>query len=296
MNKEEYFLEKYLKPCTGVNKQFPLEIGDDCAVITFSEDLLISSDNSVVDVHFPNTFDPYFIAYRSVAIAASDIIAMGAYPEGYLLNITLPEPSDQWFKQFSNGISDFNNDYGTNLIGGDLTKGQLNISVTVFGEKFENIIKRGGAKVDDEIYVSDAIGHGKQGYELYKKQIFDLPNQYLKPKLLSKEAIKALNPILNSAIDVSDGLLLDLNRICEQSQKGAVVSIHDRVFTNSIEDVVGGDDYVLLFTCPSKHNELVKKILPNSIKLGSITQEKEILVTDKTGKNINFKNLGWDSL
>ena len=95
---------------------------------------------------------------------------------------------------------------------------------------------------------------------------------------------------------MSDGLLLDLNRICKQSQKGAVVSIHDRVFTNSIEDVVGGDDYVLLFTCPSKHNELVKKILPNSIKLGSITQEKEILVTDKTGKNINFKNLGWDSL
>ena len=238
MNKEEYFLEKYLKPCTGVNKQFPLEIGDDCAVISLSEDLLISSDNSVVDVHFPNTFDPYFIAYRSVAIAASDIIAMGAYPEGYLLNITLPEPSDQWFKQFSNGISDFNNDYGTNLIGGDLTKGQLNISVTVFGKKFKNIIKRGGAEVDDEIYVSNAIGYGKQGYELYKKQIFDLPNQYLKPKLLSKEAIKALNPILNSAIDVSDGLLLDLNRICEQSQKGAVVSIHDRVFTNSIEDVV----------------------------------------------------------
>ena len=127
MNKEEYFLEKYLKPCASVNKQFPLEIGDDCAVISLSEDLLISSDNSVVDVHFPNTFDPYFIAYRSVAIAASDIIAMGAYPEGYLLNITLPEPSDQWFKQFSNGISDFNNDYGTNLIGGDLTKGQLNI-------------------------------------------------------------------------------------------------------------------------------------------------------------------------
>ena len=62
MNKEEYFLEKYLKPCASVNKQFPLEIGDDCAVITFSEDLLISSDNSVVDVHFPNTFVPYFIA------------------------------------------------------------------------------------------------------------------------------------------------------------------------------------------------------------------------------------------
>ena len=58
---------------------------------------------------------------------------------------------------------------------------------------------------------------------------------------------------------MSDGLLLDLNRICEQSQKGAVVSIHDRVFINSIEDLVGGDDYVLLFTCPSKHSDLCKE-------------------------------------
>lgn len=80
MNKEEYFLEKYLKPCAGVNKQFPLEIGDDCAVISLSEDLLISSDNSVVDVHFPNTFDPYFIAYRSVAICSIRYYCNGCLP------------------------------------------------------------------------------------------------------------------------------------------------------------------------------------------------------------------------
>ena len=295
MNKEEYFLEKYLKPCTKVSAKFPLEIGDDSAIISSPEDLLISSDNSVIDVHFPSLLDAYYIAYRAVAIAASDIIAMGAYPEGYLLNITHPDPTDQWFEKFTLGIKDFNDDYGTNLIGGDLTKGELNISVTVFGKQLNKIIKRNGAKVDDDIFISNALGLGKQGYERYKKQILDFPNQYLKPKLLSIKTIKALQPFMNSAIDVSDGLLLDLSRICKQSKKGATLNILEGVYSNTIDDLIAGDDYILLFTSNSKHGESIRKILPTSFLIGRITEEEKILVLDKEGKNINFEKLGWDS-
>ena len=295
MNKEEYFLEKYLKPCTKVSAKFPLEIGDDSAIISSPEDLLISSDNSVIDVHFPSLLDAYYISYRAVAIAASDIIAMGAYPEGYLLNITHPDPTDQWFEKFTLGIKDFNDDYGTNLIGGDLTKGELNISVTVFGKQLDKIIKRNGAKVDDDIYISNALGLGKQGYERYKKQILDFPNQYLKPKLLSIKTIKALQPFMNSAIDVSDGLLLDLSRICKQSKKGATLNILEGVYSNTIDDLIAGDDYILLFTSNSKHGESIRKILPTSFSIGRITEEEKILVLDKEGKIINFEKLGWDS-
>ena len=295
MNKEEYFLEKYLKPCTKVSAKFPLEIGDDSAIISSPEDLLISSDNSVVDVHFPSLLDAYYIAYRAVAIAASDIIAMGAYPEGYLLNITHPDPTDQWFEKFTLGIKDFNHDYGTNLIGGDLTKGELNISVTVFGKQLDRIIKRSGAKVDDDIYISNALGLGKQGYERYKKQILNFPNQYLKPKLLSIQTIRALQPFMNSAIDVSDGLLLDLSRICKQSKKGATLNILEEVYSNTIDDLIAGDDYILLFTSNSKDGESIRKILPTSFLIGRITEEEKILVLDKEGKNINFEKLGWDS-
>ena len=295
MNKEEYFLEKYLKPCTKVSAKFPLEIGDDSAIISSPEDLLISSDNSVIDVHFPRLLDAYYIAYRAVAIAASDIIAMGAYPEGYLLNITHPDPTDQWFEKFTLGIKDFNDDYGTNLIGGDLTKGELNISVTVFGKQLDKIIKRSGAKVDDDIYISNTLGLGKQGYERYKKQILDFPNQYLKPKLLSIKTIKALQPFMNSAIDVSDGLLLDLSRICKQSKKGATLNILEGVYSNTIDDLIAGDDYILLFTSNSKHGESIRKILPTSFSIGRITEEEKILVLDKEGKIINFEKLGWDS-
>ena len=295
MNKEEYFLEKYLKPYTKVSAKFPLEIGDDSAIISSPEDLLISSDSSVADVHFPSLLDSYYIAYRAIAIAASDIIAMGAYPEGYLLNITHPDPTDQWFEKFSLGMKDFNEDYGTNLIGGDLTKGELNISVTVFGKQFEKIIKRSGAKAGDDIYISNVLGLGKQGYEKYKKQILDLPNQYLKPKLLSVKTIKALQPYMSSAIDVSDGLLLDLSRICKQSKKGAVLNILEEAYINTIDDLVAGDDYVLLFTSNSKHSESIRKTLPTSFLIGRITEEENILVIDKEGKNVNFEKLGWDS-
>ena len=295
MNKEEYFLERYLKPCTLANAQFPLEIGDDCAVISASEDLLISSDNSVIDVHFPSDLDAYFIAYRAIAVAASDLIAMGSYPDGYLMNITHPEPSDHWFERFSRGIKDFNDDYGTNLIGGDLTKGQLNISVTVFGRQLDNIIKRSSAQVGDAIHISNTLGLGRQGYEKYKKQIFDLPNQYLKPKLLTIKTIKALQPFMNSAIDVSDGMLLDLSRICKQSKKGAVLNILDEIYVNGTDDLIAGDDYVLLFTSNAENSEFISKILPTSFMIGSITTEEKISVKDKEGKSINFENLGWDS-
>ena len=281
MNKEEYFLEKYLKPYTKVSAKFPLEIGDDSAIISSSEDLLISSDSSVADVHFPSLLDSYYIAYRAIAIAAS--------------NITHPHPTDQWFEKFSLGIKDFNEDYGTNLIGGDLTKGELNISVTVFGKQFEKIIKRSGAKDGDDIYISNVLGLGKQGYEKYKKQILDLPNQYLKPKLLSVKIIKALQPLMSSAIDVSDGLLLDLSRICKQSKKGAVLNILEEAYTNTIDDLVAGDDYVLLFTSNSKHSESIRKILPTSFLIGRITEEENISVMDKEGKSVNFEKLGWDS-
>ena len=139
------------------------------------------------------------------------------------------------------------------------------------------------------------LGLGKLGYEQYKKKILDLPNQYLKPKLLSKDSIEALNPLMSSAIDISDGLLLDLSRICKQSKKGAMLNIHDKVYSNAIDDLVAGDDYVLLFTCNAEHSETVRKILPNCYLLGRVTEEEKILVVDEKGKSINFEKLGWDS-
>ena len=295
MNKEEYFLEKYIKPCTEVSELFPQEIGDDCAVIRSSSDLLVSTDSSIEGVHFPANLNPYYIAYRSIAIAASDILAMGSYPDGYLLSISHPQPSDEWFNDFSKGILEFNKTHDTKLVGGDLSKGELNICVTVFGRAKQNIIKRSGAKENDNIYISNKLGLGVAGHKSFLKDNISMPNQYMKPQLISKEVIFELNTLINSAIDVSDGLLLDLKRICKLSGKGAELLVSKKFIFNDYEDLVAGDDYVLLFTANDNNDEQITALLPQSKMIGKITKEKKLQVNDLDGKEINFDTFGWDS-
>ena len=295
MNKEEYFLEKYIKPCTEVSELFPQEIGDDCAVIRSSSDLLVSTDSSIEGVHFPANLNPYYIAYRSIAIAASDILAMGSYPDGYLLSISHPQPSDKWFNDFSKGILEFNKTHDTKLVGGDLSKGELNICVTVFGRAKQNIIKRSGAKENDNIYISNKLGLGVAGHKSFLKDNLSIPNQYMKPQLISKEVIFELNALINSAIDVSDGLLLDLKRICKLSGKGAELLVSKKFIFSDYEDLVAGDDYVLLFTANDNNDEQITALLPQSKMIGKITKEKKLQVNDLDGKEINFDTFGWDS-
>ena len=295
MNKEEYFLEKYIKPCTEVSELFPQEIGDDCAIIRSSSDLLVSTDSSIEGVHFPVNLNPYYIAYRSIAIAASDILAMGSYPDGYLLSISHPQPSDEWFNDFSKGILEFNKTHDTKLVGGDLSKGELNICVTVFGRAKQNIIKRSDAKENDNIYISNKLGLGAEGHKSFLKDNLSMPNQYMKPQLILKEAIFELNTLINSAIDVSDGLLLDLKRICKLSGKGAELLVSKKFIFNDYEDLIAGDDYVLLFTANDNNDEQIMALLPQSKMIGKITIEKKLQVNDLDGKEINFDTFGWDS-
>ena len=295
MNKEEYFLEKYIKPCIEVSELFPQEIGDDCAVIRSSSDLLVSTDSSIEGVHFPANLNPFYTAYRSIAIAASDILAMGSYPDGYLLSISHPQPSDEWFNDFSKGILEFNKTHDTKLVGGDLSKGELNICVTVFGRAKQNIIKRSGAKENDNIYISNKLGLGVAGHKSFLKDNISMPNQYMKPQLISKEVIFELNTLINSAIDVSDGLLLDLKRICKLSGKGAELLVSKKFIFNDYEDLVAGDDYVLLFTANDNNDEQITALLPQSKMIGKITKEKKLQVNDLDGKEINFDTFGWDS-
>ena len=295
MNKEDYFLEKFIKPCTEICELFPLEVGDDCAVISSNKDFLVSTDTSIENRHFPKDLNPYFIAYRSVAIAASDVIAMGSYPAGYLLSISHPDPTDAWFEDFVRGIREFNNLHKTKLIGGDLTKGSLNICVTVFGEVQKKILKRNAAEVNDDIYISNILGLGREGYKSFLDGDTSIPNQYIQPKLMTKKDVLHLNPLANSAIDISDGFLLDLDRLCAASQKGAEITITNEILKTDLEDVVAGDDYILLFTANKSNREEIVKILPKSKIVGEIIEGTGLKIKNSLGKELNFDEFGWDS-
>ena len=292
MEKEHYFIDKYLKSLSIKSSEYPIGIGDDCAVIETKEKLITSKDISVSGVHFPKELDPYFIAYRSIAIAISDIFAMGGKPTGYLLGITHPEPNDNWFESFSNGISDFNNDYSVNLIGGDLTKGELNISVTVFGQAPDKLLRRTGAAIGDLIFISDLLGRGKKGLIDYRKNNND-QNHYLKPKL-PINLFPELTHLASSCIDISDGLLMDLKRICSSSNVGATINLNKDIYITDKDDLIAGDDYVLCFTAKKEFkNEILT--LDSSIRLvGLIEEGAEVKVLNENNEEIEYIKDGWE--
>ena len=293
MEKEHHFIDKYFKPLAIKSKQYPIGIGDDCAVINSGERLITSKDISVSGVHFPKELDPYFVAYRSVATAISDIFAMGGMPTAYLLGITHPKPNEGWFESFSRGLNDFNDDYDVNLIGGDLTRGELNISVTAFGQAPDNLLTRTGANIGDLIFVSDLLGKGKKGLIDYRNNRDSDTNHYLKPQL-PISLIPKLKQLVTSCIDVSDGLLIDLKRICSSSNVGAVINSRKDIYITDEHDLIAGDDYVLCFTAKK---ELKEKILAldSSIKIiGQIQEGTKVKVLNENNTEIKYKKDGWD--
>ncbi len=293
MEKEHHFIDKYFKPLAIKSKQYPIGIGDDCAVIDSGERLITSKDISVSGVHFPKELDPYFVAYRSVATAISDIFAMGGMPTAYLLGITHPKPNEGWFESFSRGLNDFNEDYDVNLIGGDLTRGELNISVTAFGQAPGNLLTRTGANIGDLIFVSDLLGKGKKGLIDYRNNRDSDTNHYLKPQL-PISLIPKLKQLVTSCIDVSDGLLIDLKRICSSSNVGAVINSRKDIYITDEHDLIAGDDYVLCFTAKK---ELKEKILAldSSIKIiGQIEEGTKVKVLNENNTEIKYKKDGWE--
>ena len=287
---EEYFIEKYLKPLSKKNESFPISNGDDSSMINFNS--LISVDSFVVGQHFPKDLNPFFIGYRSIAVASSDILAMGAKPEGCLLSITINKPSDKWFREFSNGVNEFLERHKMSLLGGDLTKGKLNIGVTVIGKTNKKILKRDNAKVNENIFISGTLGRGHLGRLEYRKVDAKL-NHFLMPKIPIHDIDKIRN-VASSCIDISDGFLIDLKRILISSKVGADIFLNENFCTNGKADLICGDDYVLCFTSNLDEKNLTK-ILPDSYYVGRIKKEQKLDVYDQNKNKLNFYKSGWDS-
>ena len=287
---EEYFIEKYLKPLSKKNESFPISNGDDSSMINFNS--LISVDSFVVGQHFPKDLNPFFIGYRSIAVASSDILAMGAKPEGCLLSITINKPSDKWFREFSNGVNEFLERHKMSLLGGDLTKGKLNIGVTVIGKTNKKILKRDNAKVNENIFISGTLGRGYLGRLEYRKVDAKL-NHFLMPKIPIHD-IDKIREVASSCIDVSDGFLIDLKRILISSKVGADIFLNENFCTNGKADLICGDDYVLCFTSNLDEKDLTK-LLPDSYYVGKIKKEQKLDVYDQNNNKLNFNKSGWDS-
>ena len=289
--KENHLIQKYFNSLINKSTAISLGIGDDSAEIKSKDTFLTSVDTSLSGTHFPEDLDPFYVAYRSLVVASSDIYAMGGIPHSFLLSITHPNPNDDWFKKFSSGTQEFINDYKASIAGGDLTLGPLSISVTFFGDPLPRILQRSNAKLNDSIYITGRLGAGYQGLLNYRD--YESENQFLRPNV-PKEIVESLNPYINGCIDISDGLVIDLERICSASEVGAKIQYNTSFVVEGLEDLIRGDDYQLCFTANSKHHEEIQKISQDIFCIGKIINTNKVSVFDGD-KEVNFKTKGWDS-
>ena len=229
-----------------------LGVGDDSAEVTSKKNILISCDTSVENVHFYKEINPKFIAYRSCAIALSDINAMGGRPLGYQVSLSTKETNTSFYRDLAKGFKLFSKKYGIGLIGGDITRGQFQLSITIIGEPHSKAIKRSGARNGDYLCISGKLGEGKLARLATKKSCTHKKSTaaYLTPNI-KLEYGYMLSKYASSAIDISDGLLQDLAHVLEASGCGAELHALDIPLGPGAEladALAGGDDYQLLFS------------------------------------------------
>ncbi|MBW6389736.1 thiamine-phosphate kinase [Billgrantia antri] len=251
----------------GPEAGVPLGVGDDCALLAPRPgmQLAVSVDTSVADVHFPGDAPAAVIGYRALAVSLSDLAAMGAEPRWCLMALALESDEEAWLADFASGFHSLCQTSGTALVGGDVTRGELAIGVTVMGEvPVGEALSRGGARADDVLAVTGVLGGGAGGLALWQRGERDLDHpllaRYLKPvpRLAAGQALRGL---AHAAIDVSDGLLADLEHILAASGVGARLEREALPLATGLREVLGeaaayraalcgGDDYELLVSLP----------------------------------------------
>jgi len=234
-----------------------LGIGDDCAIYRprgSADDLLFTSDLFIEGVHFlRETHKPADVGRKALVRSLSDIAAMGGSPRFCLASVCVPEwASEKWIDGFFESFGRLANSSGAALAGGDLSKGRtFTCDVTVCGAVPRGTaLRRDGARQFHEIYVSGALGGSALGLESRKAKAWKRhlnPEPRLNLGVYARERLRA-----TAAIDLSDGLSLDLQRLCLASGTAAEIADPPRFPGASLEQALhGGEEYELLFTVPS---------------------------------------------
>ena len=302
MSPEFNLIAKYF---TRATPSADLGVGDDAALLRVSKgyQLAISVDMLVAGTHFFHDAAPYDIGWKSLAVNISDMAAMGATPKWLTLAIALPEINEPWLAEFSRGLFACADRFKVDLIGGDTTRGPLNISVQIMGEvPTGEALRRDGAKLDDDIWVSGKLGSAALGLaHLQRKitlesEVAEHCLQALHTPMPRTDLGLILRKKANSCIDISDGLLADLGHILDASNLGATVALdniacHDFLRARLDEAIIqqcilaGGDDYELAFTAPQSQRHAIEQLahqldLPLSL-IGKTTEKLGIEVTYK---------------
>ena len=253
-----------------------LGIGDDCALLSVNvtEELAVTTDTLVENVHFFADCNAQMLGHKALAVNLSDLAAMGAEPLWVTLALTLPKSNEAWLEAFSQGFLALAESCRVELIGGDTTRGPLSITVQAIGKiPAGTALRRSSAQVGDLIYVTGAIGDAGLGLAIEQQQT-NIHNPQAQHRLHKPQpridAGLALRSIAHAAIDLSDGLIADLNHILQASQVGATLEWEKLPLSPAVYDWIDetgnnllplqvGDDYELCFTLPAQNRQRLEQ-------------------------------------
>lgn len=295
-------------------RRSPLGGGDDCALLAPAAgmQLAVSSDMLVEGRHFLSTVDPASLGHKALAVNLSDLAACGAKPLAFTLALALPAMDGDWLQRFSQGLYALADAHGCELVGGDTTRGPLNICITVFGEvPAGQALLRSGARAGDELWVSGTLGDARLALEVFRGTA-QVPSEVFAAARARMEAPTprvalglALRGVASSAIDLSDGLAGDLGHVLKASGVGATLDadaaaqcVAARAQQPALLDaagwrqlaLAGGDDYELAFTAPPAAREAVLAAAQASgtavTHIGRIEAEPGLRIVDGRGQAI----------
>jgi thiamine-monophosphate kinase len=253
---------------TASRRDVLLGVGDDAALLTVpaGQVLVAATDTLVEGRHFLPDAPPGSVGHQALAVNLSDLAAMGAEPAWALLALSLPEADPDWLEGFAGGFHALADRTGLALVGGDTVRGPRVITVQVLGLVPATLaLRRAGARPGDGVYVSGSLGDAAAGLTLLRSgQDCDAQSllvrryQFPEPRL---ELGVGLRCVASAAMDISDGFLGDIGKLCDSSGVGAVVELDSLPLSAALLDrfdaghaerfaLGGGDDYELLFTVP----------------------------------------------
>tara|TARA_Y100000590_G_scaffold470258_1_gene663133 strand:+ start:5095 stop:6069 length:975 start_codon:yes stop_codon:yes gene_type:complete len=309
---EKYIINNYLKKL-NFKKEEAFDFNNDAAFLKIKKNkqLVVTNDTIIESVDFFKNDPPESIANKIVTCNLSDISSMGSSPYSYTLSLCLPNYiKDNWLKKFTKKLKFLQKKYNFFLIGGDISKSdKIIVSSNFFGYSNKGkILKRNGAKINDDIWITGNIGDSSIGLKIRQKKIKInyLDKKYFLNKYLYPLHCSFGNKIFNyatSAIDVSDGFYGDLSNVLQNKKFGASIKKNLIPFSNKVTKLIknrlikidfllsSGDDYELIFTANPKNSSIIRRISKkNNIKVtkvGKIIRKKGLYLDNKKIKIIN---------
>ena len=318
----EFGLIEEIRRTTTTGRGVRIGIGDDCAWVDhLTGSSLITADMLIEGIHFDLKWTSLdALGHKSLAVNLSDIAAMGGVPRYAILSLGIPGKFDsKQIAEFYRGFHRLARRCGVVLIGGDTNIAQsLIVSVCLIGDPPARPVRRRGAQVGDDIYVTGTLGDSALGLALLLKQLPGA-NRVAAAQLLTRHhrpaprltagALLARRKLVTAMIDVSDGLLQDLAHICKASATGATIWSERLPLSRAYLALAGkahrnlalngGEDYELLFCARPRQRERIEKLSASAqVRISRIGRcvaaAQGISVLDSAGKPLFMPTKGYD--